>query len=166
MTAVKKVWSFYWRQKLWVHGVLILVAGIAILVWAGVLSSQSKPASTPELAVLLGASAVLQISGGVTFGRVGHVDAGKARSSVRLLITLGVTIGRLRETLLSALRTGESGLIRDAAIRADEGMAALAMHVEDAISDWTDIHGEALASELEAKREQEQRSGSTAGGGS
>jgi hypothetical protein len=138
-------WIWYLGHKPRVHGAVIVSVGIGFLVWAGWLSSQpNRTPSTPELITILGAAAALQIFGSATFGKVGHVDAEKAKSAVRRLITLGLLTARLRAELESSIESDDPTRIRDSVIRADEGFTALGTHLTDAIADWTDIHAEAL----------------------
>jgi hypothetical protein len=152
----RRLWNWYLSQNRRVNGTFIVGVGIAVLVWAGVASgSKNHPPSAAELTVLLGAGAVLQVAGGVTFGRVGHVDADKARSAVRRLFRLGSRSHVLRVELNSVIDSEDPARHRDMAIRVSEFLTLLEYHLTDAISDWTDVHEEALESTIANLRNQE-----------
>lgn len=141
-----RAWKFCVRYRHRISGVLISAVGIAVVSWYGVIStSMSAPPSTAETVVLITAASALQIWAGVTFGRVGHVDAEKAKSAVRRLITIGRTSAELRAEFEYAVGSGLVADFRNAAVRGDEGLRSLTRTIEDSISDWTDIHSEALS---------------------
>jgi hypothetical protein len=152
-TRKHRLWRWYLSQRVRVQGSLLLLLGLGLLVWAGVLSvTTAHPPSTPELVVLLLGAAIAQSLGGATLGRIGHVDGDKAKSAVRRLLQVGRTASLLRGHITSALQRGTSDALREAVIRADEGLDSISGTVTDAIKDWNDIHPEALAEELEDSR--------------
>jgi hypothetical protein len=151
-----RLWAFYKRQKHRVDGCIIGAAGIAILVWTDILSSSiTSPPSRPELGILLASAAVLQVWAGTTFGKIGRVDAEKAKSAVRRLYALGLSTQALRTELRSSIHSDDPTRHRDSVIRADEGLSNLQIHLSDAISDWTDVHEEALEATIEGLRNQQ-----------
>lgn len=154
---LRELVDWYRRQKHRVDGSVIVLLGIAILVWSGVLAASKPAPSRPELTVLLAASAVLQIWGGATFGKTGRVDPEKAKSAVRRLYTLGTTTRDLRIELESSILSNDPDRHRDSVIRADEAIRSLGFHLTDAISDWTDIHAEALQETIARISEQQSR---------
>lgn len=148
-----RLWHAYQRQKLRVDGILVGAVGMGLLVWAGVLSATTThPPPTPELAVLLLGAAAFQVAGGVTFGKVGHVDREKAKSALRRLVRVGNTVRDLRILIIEALEADTQRRLHDIAIRTDQGLDAVRGGVIDALADWSDIRPDALAQELPGLR--------------
>ena len=154
MTMRSRLWVFYTKQKRRIDGALILVAAIAVTVWIGVISSsKTSPPSASELTVLLFVAAALQVWAGATFGRIGHVDPDKAKSAVRRLISIGIGIGELRSHLVGS-ESEPLQQLRVLNARIEQGLTILTREVEDAVSDWNDVHAEALQNVLEELQSQ------------
>jgi uncharacterized protein HemX len=138
-SPVAKVWFRYRRR---IPGITIIALGVAAVVWTGVRSSSEDPPATSETAVLLLLSGVLQVGGGVAFGKVGRVDSQKARSSVRRLVTIGLAARDLR-VLLSQVPSKPTS--QQSAIEiAQYSLRMITGQLEDAVSDWGDVYEEAL----------------------
>ena len=150
-----RLWRLYQDQKYRVRGAIIFMVGIAALVWTGVTAaSKTSPPSTSQLVVLLGVSAALPVWAGVTFGKIGHVDADKAKSAVRHLFAIAMSVRGLREELQEAIQSEGASEIEAAALRSERGLQDLTMYLRGAMADWTDIHPEALALVLASEEEQ------------
>jgi hypothetical protein len=143
-----RVWAFYQRQKHRVNGTVLVLLGIAAVVWTGVRSSGKTPPSSSELAVLLALGAVLQVAGGASFGRVGRVDPQKALSAVRRLVSTGLAVRDLRAGLAGA-QAGATAATQRTLGQVDAALAVISRQLEDAVRDWNDVHPEALKEVLD-----------------
>jgi hypothetical protein len=100
--------------------------------------------------VLLLLSGVLQVGGGVVFGKVGRVDSQKARSALRRLVTIGFAARDLR-ILLSDVPSKPTSQQRNIEI-AQSSLRMITRQLEDAVNDWADVYEEALDDLLQEHR--------------
>lgn len=93
-------------------------------------------------------AAVTNILGAYGFSRIGTVSPQHARSSVRRLVTLARTLNIRYQSMNVVLETGsERSKVTEASILAAEVGTAI-WGLTDAINDWNEVHGEALAEVL------------------
>jgi len=107
--------------------------------------------SAAEYGIVVFFSSVLNILGGAGFTRIGHANPSHARSAVRRLITIGQNINQARAIL------GEQSVIGDGSDHLGAAAAILQAtepHLENAISDWNEVHPEALSEVLAGRKEE------------
>lgn len=142
------------RNPIRIKSVGVALIGLGLLAWAGVLGLSKPGPSTPELVVLLVGSAAFQIAGGAIWGRVGHVEPGHAKSAVRRLFRLWLETAEIRSELQSKNDSADVDLLQISLSRAEVVLGVVTGTIEDAISDWNEVHTDALAetiAELQAQ---------------
>jgi hypothetical protein len=147
---MQKLLSQYRTHWHLVHGVLLALAGLAVAAWAALRGADTgEPPTATETVALVVLAAVLQISGGAFFARRGRVEPEVARSAVRRIFSAGLAVQQLREECVVAEEANDVASYRRAVVRTSSTLAFVTRQLEDAISDWNDVHLDALAEVLE-----------------
>jgi hypothetical protein len=144
-------------------GAILATLGVGVGVWAAYHTGGNKPLSGGEAAALVLVAATLNIAGGIAFGRVGRAQPQHARSAVRQLLALGRTLRRATERLQQCLASDDDTEIRIAAEVVSESISSCEIQVRNAISDWNEVHRDALREvvieeyQLSGRKEQDAR---------
>lgn len=77
------------------------------------------------------------------FARIGHVTPGHARSAVRRLVSVGRALRNVRDAIYSE-NTSLDVDPRSLLAQVDASIEVLEDNLKDAISDWGDVHPEAV----------------------
>ena len=144
-----------WASPRLIPTILILL-GLAIAVWGAYLTPQPPPG---QLAFLQLLASAFNILGAVQFARIGKADPKHARSAVRRLYTVGVSLTVASEGLKSALETQDRQKTAECVQVILSQVEAAQRHLIDAVTDWEDVHPQALREVRRAQRDEEEARG-------
>lgn len=136
-----------WLRRRWL-ALGFTAVSIAIVVYLAIRSSQPTPQTATEAGLFAVLAALANILGAIAFARVGTVTPQHARSSVRRLLTVARTLTTRYTSMTRILDSGSDKLAAtEARIMTAEVQTAI-LSLQDAINDWNEVHGEALAEVL------------------
>jgi len=121
---------------------------VLAVVYLAVRSTQPTAQTAAEAGLVAFVATVANILGSVAFARVGTVTPQHARSSVRRLLTLARSLATQYTRMTTVIADGnDRSTAIQARIMTAEVESAL-LTLRDAINDWNEVHGEALAEVL------------------
>ncbi len=136
-----------WLGRRWL-ALVLTGASVLAVVYLALRSTQPTPQTAAEAGLVAFVATVANILGSVAFARIGSVTPQHARSSVRRLLTLARSLATQYTRMTTVLADGnDRSAATQARIMTAEVETAL-LTLRDAINDWNEVHGEALAEVL------------------
>lgn len=136
-----------WLGRRWL-ALLLTGASVLAVVYLGVRSTQPTPQTAAEAGLVAFVATVANILGSVAFSRIGTVTPAHARSSVRRLVTVAQSLTTRYTRMTTALAGGNDRSVAVEARIMNAEIETALLTLRDAINDWNEVHGEALAEVL------------------
>jgi len=95
---------------------------------------------------------VFDVLGGIGFARIGKADPSHARSAVRRLYTVGVSLVVASDSLKEALESADQRQAIQRGYVLVSQIETAHEHLLNAIQDWEDVHPEALSEVRRGRR--------------
>ena len=113
-------------------------------------SSKSPPSALEATYLTLFATVANLLAVGA-WARIGRADPAHARSAVRRVFSIGQAWTRTAQGLEQAMASGQPARISQQAKVTLEEVSMATFLVQDAISDWNEVHSEALVEILRGR---------------
>src|SRR5437016_50335 len=131
-----------WARRRW-PGLALTLIGLGLVGYLAYASAQPTRQAPTDAALVAILAALANVLAAFAFARVGTVTPSHARSAVARLLRVARTLTTRYTRMTEAIQNGtDRAVATEARVMNAEVLTAI-LTLDDAISDWNEVHGEA-----------------------
>ncbi len=136
-----------WVRRRWV-GLALTLIGLSLVGYLAYASAQPTRQSPTDASFVAVLAALANVFAAFAFARVGTVTPTHARSAVARLLRVARTLTTRYTRMTEAIQNGSDRIVATEARVMNAEVFTAILTLSDAINDWNEVHGEALAEVL------------------